>query len=207
VREINARVSETGPDTDYSDYQPSQAIEAIREMTIKVIPVGEIKLKGLEIPEMVSLIYPGSLVGRQDLELNGGSVSGSASPAKVRWSIAQVNELGMLCLRFEALASSRIFKVHPKRKESAQELSEVEQYSPMYMHGDPTLLLPLIHDKMTELEIMMVLDSLITRLESAASSLAVKAAADDTATIMNALQNYGGFDERSLGVLLSLLRS
>ncbi|KAF9241802.1 hypothetical protein BU15DRAFT_60701 [Melanogaster broomeanus] len=206
VREIKARVTETGPDTEYSEYQPSQAIDAIREMKIEVKPVGEIKLKGLEIPEMVSLIYPGCLAGRQDLDLTGGSVSSLASPAKVQWSIAQVNELGMLCLRFEALASSRIFKVHPKRKESAQELSEAEQYSPLYMHGDPTHLLPLLHDKMTELEIMMVLDSFITRLETAVSSLAVKVVADDTAAIMSALQNHGGFDERSLGVLSSLLR-
>ncbi|KIJ18515.1 hypothetical protein PAXINDRAFT_70600 [Paxillus involutus ATCC 200175] len=201
---INARVTETGPDTEYSEFQPPQAIDAIRGMNIKVIPVGEIKLKGLEIPEMVSLIYPGCISGRQDLDANGGPSSVSA---KIQWSIAQVKELGMLCLRFEALASSRIFRTHLGRKESTQELSVEEHYESSYMYADPNLLLPPMHDKMAELEILMVLDSLLTRLENAASSLAAKAMADGSASMLTVLRNHGGFDERTLGVLSSLLRS
>ncbi|KIJ68033.1 hypothetical protein HYDPIDRAFT_173731 [Hydnomerulius pinastri MD-312] len=207
VREINARIMETGPDTEYSDFQPLQAIDAIKRMHIKVIPVGERKLKGLEIPEMVSLIYPASVAGRQDLDVNSLSASVSLSPAKVQWSIGQVRELAMLCLRFEALASSRIFTPYPKPKESTQEVLEDEIYDPVYMHGDPDLLLPPMADKMSEFEIMMCLDSLLTRLENAASSLAVKAVADEAAAMVAVLQNHGGFDERTLNMLSSLLRN
>ncbi|KAG9316864.1 hypothetical protein JVU11DRAFT_2939 [Chiua virens] len=203
VREINARVTETGPDTEYSEFQPPQAIEAVRRMNIKVIPVGEIKLKGLEIPEMVSLIYPGSVAGRQDMDLTGGSASASvvSSPPEVQWSIDQVRELAVLCLRFEALASGRVFRPFPKRKESVpSELSEDEVFEPLYMYGDPDQLLPPMHDKMGELEIMMVMDSLLTRLDNAASAM--------TMTVMveriEAMQTRGELDEWTLNLMSSL---
>ncbi|KAH0828086.1 hypothetical protein J3R83DRAFT_3743 [Lanmaoa asiatica] len=218
VREINARITETGPDTEYSEYQPPQAIEAIRRTNIKVIPVGEIKLKGLEIPEMVSLIFPGSVAGRQDMDLTGGSASASAlPPAKVRWTIGQVRELAVLCLRFEALASARVFRSYPKRKESipppsqpqpfqssqppppGSELSEDERFGPGYMYGDPDQLLPPMHDKMGELEIMMVLDSLLTRLENAASAMTMTMMVER----MGAMQTRGGLDERTLSLISS----
>ena len=210
VREINARITETGPDTEYSEFQPPQAIEMIRRMNIKVIPVGEIKLKGLEIPEMVSLIYPGSIAGRQDMDLTGGSAT--ALPlAKVQWSIGQVRELAVLCLRFEALASARVFRPYPRRKDSippppqpsppGSELPEDEQLEPCYMYGDPDQLLPPMNDKMGEMEIMMVLDSLLTRLENAASAMTMAVMLES----MEARQMLGGSDERTLGLLSSLV--
>lgn len=220
VREINARITETGPDTEYSEFQPPQAIEAIRRMNIKVIPVGEVKLKGLEIPEMVSLIYPGSVAGRQDMDLTGGSASASTLPsAKVRWIIGRVRELAVLCLRFEALASARVFRPYSKRKESisppsqsqssqssipalpGSELSEDEWFEPGYMYGDPDQLLPPMHDKMGEFEIMMVLDSLLTRLENAASAMAMASMVER----MGTMQTQMGLDERTLSLISSLV--
>ncbi|KAF8549669.1 hypothetical protein OG21DRAFT_1420962 [Imleria badia] len=209
VREINARITETGPDTEYSEFQPPQAIEAIRRMNIRVIPVGEIKLKGLEIPEMVSSIYPGCVAGRQDMDLTGGSASASVlPPAKVQWSIGQVRELGLLCLRFEALASGRVFRPYPKRKDSiplppqspppGSEAGEDEQLEPCCMYGDPDQLLPPLHDKMGELEIMMVLDSLLTRIENAASAMTM-------AVVAETMQTRGELEERTLGLLSSLV--
>lgn len=219
VREINARITETGPDTEYSEFQPPQAIEAIRRMIIKVIPVGEIKLKGLEIPEMVSLIYPGSVATRQDMDLTGGSASASAlPPPKVRCSIGQVRELAVLCLHFEALASGRVFRPYLKRKESvslpsqsqssqssispppAPEFLEGERFEPDYMYGDPDQLLPPMHDKMSELEIMMVLDSLVTRLENAASAMVMAMVVEH----MGAMQMREGLDEQALSLISSL---
>jgi adenylate cyclase len=204
IREINARITETGPDTEYSEFQPPQAIEAIRRMNIKVIPVGEFKLKGLEIPEMVSSIYPGCIAGRQDIDLTGGSASALAlGPAKVQWSIGQVRALAVLCLRFEALASARVFRPYPRRKDSippGSELLEDDRFEPCYMYGDPDQLLPAVHDKMGELEIMMVLDSLLTRLENAASAMTMTVMLES----MEAMQTRGS-DERTLGLLSSLV--
>jgi len=204
VREINARITETGPDTEHSEFQPPQAIEAIRRMNIKVTPVGEIKLKGLEVPEMVSLIYPGSVAGRQDMDLTGASASASAGPAKIQWSIGQVRELAMLCLSFEALASERVFRPFPKRKDSIPpppEASEDERFEPCYMYGVTDQLLPPIHNKMDELEIMMMLDSLLTRLENAASAMTMSVMAER----MEAMQTRGGLDDRTLSLLSSLV--
>ena len=212
VREINARITETGPDTEYSEFQPPQAIEAIRRMNIKVIPVGEIKLKGLEIPEMVSLLYPGSIAGRQDMDWTGGSGNASAlPPAKVQWSIGQVRELGALCLRFEALASGRVFCPYPKRKDSlppppqspppGSEGPDDGQLEPCYMYGDPDQLLPPVHDKMSEVEIMMALDSLLTRIENAAEAMAMGVMVER----IGRMQGRGELDERTLSLLSSLV--
>jgi class 3 adenylate cyclase len=41
VREINAKIFETGPDTEYSEFQPTQAIEVIRQMQIAVVPLAK----------------------------------------------------------------------------------------------------------------------------------------------------------------------
>lgn len=213
VREINAKIFETGPDTEYSDCQPTQAIEAIRQMNIAVHPAGEIKLKGLEIPEMVSLVYPAALLGRQDLVGSGSSPSMSTSTARVQLSIAQVRELAVLCLRFEALASSRVFRPRLDGNESVADfsselLSEEDVPEPSsVMHGDPNLLLPLMNEKTSDLEIMMHLDSLSLRLENAATSLALRTLANKSSTIMTALEGQEGIDERTLHVLASLLSS
>lgn len=212
VREIKARITETGPDTEYSEFQPPQAIEAIRRLNIKVIPVGEMKLKGLEIPEMVSLIYPGSVAGRQDMDLTGGSASALPLPlVKVQWNMGQVRELAALCLRFEALATSRVFRPYPKRKDSipppphpsppGSEVAEDERFESHYMYGDPDQLLPPMHDKMGEVEIMMLLDSLLTRLENAASAMTMAVMAERT----EMMQARWGLDERTLSLLSSFM--
>jgi hypothetical protein len=64
-------------------------------MQIAVVHAGEVKLKGLEIPEVVSLVYPAAPLGRQNLDASGSSL------ARVQLSIGQVRELAVLCLRFE----------------------------------------------------------------------------------------------------------
>ncbi|KAG1744953.1 nucleotide cyclase [Suillus paluster] len=62
VREIQPCLFEAGL---HSEFQPVQATEAVRQMVL--VPAGELKLKGLEIPELASLAYPAILQGRQDL--------------------------------------------------------------------------------------------------------------------------------------------
>ncbi|KAJ8583132.1 L domain-like protein, partial [Rhizopogon salebrosus TDB-379] len=196
VREINAKIFETGPDTEYSEFQPAQAIEVIRQMQIAVIPAGEIKLKGLEIPEVVSLVYPAALLGRQDLDASGSSL------ARVQLSIGQVRELAVLCLRFEALASSHVFCPHSKGRTvadlSLETLSDEDVVESSIMYGDPSVPLPPMNDKTPDLEIMLQLDSLSLRLENAANSLALRSLADQSSAIMTALEGQEGIDERML---------
>ncbi|KAJ8594117.1 hypothetical protein M405DRAFT_872283 [Rhizopogon salebrosus TDB-379] len=166
VREIDAKIFETGPDTEYSEFQPTQANGVIRQMQIAVVPAGEITLKGLEIPEVVSLVYPAALLGRQNLDASGSSL------ARVQLSIGRVRELAVLCLRFEALASSRVFCPRLERKDCR--LSDEDAVEPSIMYGDPSVLFPPMNDKTSDLEVMMQLDSLSLRFENAAKSLTLR---------------------------------
>lgn len=123
VREIQARVLETGPDTDYSVYQPLHIVEAIRRLDIIVEPVGEKKLKGLEVPEMLSLVYPRALAGRRVLDGDASDDVPHEDEVEdgfesVECSVDQLKELSMVCLRLEALTIGRIFRPLPPRKGS-----------------------------------------------------------------------------------------
>ncbi|KAJ7769449.1 adenylate cyclase [Mycena metata] len=66
LSELNARVFETEGSTDYSYLQPQEAVDAIRQLDPCVVPVGEVKLKGLEAPEVLSYLLPAALIGRKD---------------------------------------------------------------------------------------------------------------------------------------------
>lgn len=209
VRELNAKIFEMGQDTEYSESQPTQAVEAIRQMQIALVPAGEIKLKGLEIPEIVSLVYPAALLGR-DLQASGSHLSTSTSTARVQLSITQVRDLAMLCLRIEALASGRIFRPRLERKECVSELpseplSDEDVLEPSVMYGDPNLLLPPMNDKTSDLEIMMHLDSLSSRLENAVACLALRKLSDKSSAIVTALEGHEGIDEQTLHLITSLL--
>ncbi|KAG1745192.1 nucleotide cyclase [Suillus lakei] len=76
VCEVNAGLSNIGP-ARALEHQTAQAIEEIRKLQMVLIPVGEIKLKGLEAPEMVSLAYTRALLGRQRLDPSGLHLSTS----------------------------------------------------------------------------------------------------------------------------------
>lgn len=230
LREINACVLETEEETEYSRFQPPAAIDAIRQMGVTIIPVGEVKLKGLEVPEILSLIYPDDLAGRRDLE--DMPPDPTASGSRVPFSVVQMRELGVLCLRLEALSSRRIFRPLPERKnstvsaENGESLEEPssETRCPV-LYGDPNVLLPPINEKSSDSDLMMLLDSLSVRIENALSTLAslsrsfiaVGALEPVTTTVItppfdadmviNALEVHGAFDERTLQEILSVLQT
>jgi len=76
-------------------------------------------------------------------------------------------ELAVLCLRFGALVSDRVFRPYPKRKVSYrdQRLQKTDSSGRITHVRRPRSTCTPMHDKMGELEIMMVLDWLLTRLE------------------------------------------
>ncbi|KAG5643320.1 hypothetical protein DXG03_001204 [Asterophora parasitica] len=210
IREINASVFQSESDTEYSKVQPPQAIDAIRRMGIVVVPVGEVKLKGLEVPENISLLYPAELAGRQDW----GPTGPTASSSRVPFSVAQMRELGLICIRLEALTTSRIFRPMPERKGSIHTLSLENEpsVSPLELHGDPNVLLPPMSAQSTDAELMALLDSLSSRVVNAMSTLenmyqprAKSPLTKDT--IISALVQRGTLDERTLEQILSVLDS
>ncbi|EEB86814.1 hypothetical protein MPER_16093 [Moniliophthora perniciosa FA553] len=165
MREINAKIFESESPTPYSDNQPQEAVEFIRQMGITPIAVGDVKLKGLELPESLTLIYPRDLAGRHDLQETVSNPDLSAS--RVPYDVAQIRSLGLICLRLEALASSRIFReLPPERKNSAQSVAgfeEEDEVPPLYLYSNPDLLLPNLTETSSERDFMTVLDTLSGR--------------------------------------------
>ncbi|KAJ7131617.1 hypothetical protein C8R46DRAFT_924202 [Mycena filopes] len=210
IREINAKILETEPETEYSDAQPQEAIDAIRRLDPVVIPVGEVRLKGLEVPEVLSLVFPSKLIGRKDLD----DTAVNPSDTRVQFSVAQMRELAMLCLRLEMSASGRVFRPYPERKGSLQGAEEPpdEDESSIFLHGDANVLLPPMPDKMTAADLMLILYSLMVRIENAENALRTMAGAqppppDEKTALMTALQRNGGLDERTLDEVWAVLRS
>ncbi|KAF8179042.1 hypothetical protein K438DRAFT_1843469, partial [Mycena galopus ATCC 62051] len=144
IREINAKIFETEPETEYSDAQPQEAIDGIRRMRPIVVSVGEVKLKGLEVPEMLSLVFPSELIGRKDLD-----------------DIFSMRELAMLCQRLEMSVSGHVIRPCPEWNGNLQGPAEVSS----------RFQLPPMTDKMTDADLMLVLHSLTERIENAEISL------------------------------------
>jgi adenylate cyclase len=89
-------------------------IDTINRLKFALTPVGERKLKGIETPEALTLIWPKELEGRRNLmnDQNEEEVSAAAADAnsRVPFSIAQMKQLALLCIRLETLTSNRVFK-------------------------------------------------------------------------------------------------
>ena len=209
IREINATIFETEPETEYSRAQPQQAIKAILQADVMIFPVGEVKLRGLEIPEYLSLLYPGSLVGRQEPERGLESATASRS-SRVPFNVAQMRELGVLCLRLESLATGRTFRTVSDRRASIQTTSaendgdELSSF-PGQLYGDPNVLLPPMNDQSTDLDLMWLLDSLATRIENAACALGTPMY--HKRELASALMERSELDVRTLQHVLSVLNS
>ncbi|KAG6902500.1 hypothetical protein C0995_015692 [Termitomyces sp. Mi166 len=216
LREIKASVyGET--ETEYTRSQPTQAVDEIRQMGLHIVDVGEVKLKGLEVPENISLLYPSHLAGRQNWVPEGITESGSRVP----FSVEQMRELGLICLRLETLTTSRIFNTMPERKGSIQTLSlenEIsERSSSLKLFGDPNVLLPPMNAQSTDSELMALLDSLATRVVNAISALLSQAQlqtqplqsppSSNKDRVISALEKRGELDERTLEHILSVLNT
>ncbi|KAK7043114.1 cysteinyl-tRNA synthetase [Paramarasmius palmivorus] len=209
MREIKAKILQDGPTTPYSDMQPLAAIESIRELGIAAFDVGEVKLKGLERPESLTAIYPAELRGRHDLQET--TTVPDASASRVQFDVAQIRSLGLICLRLEALASSRIFReLPPQRKSSAQSTHalEDEDETPLYLYANPDLLLPNLTETSSERDFTTVLDTISGRIENAASRIRdICNKKNSKQALMSALKIDGQLDERTLQSILSILES
>ncbi|KAJ7600616.1 hypothetical protein C8J56DRAFT_1010451 [Mycena floridula] len=219
IREINAKILETEPETEYSDYQPPEAIDAIKRLGLVVIRVGEVRLKGLEAPEMLSLVYPSGLEGRQDLsELPTDPKTDPNSGSRVAFNVEQMRELGLLCLRLEALATGRLFRSPIDRKvslaltadEDEDEATLRQDKNSLYLYGDLTLLLPSMSDTSSDEDLMLIMDSLSGRIENAIAAIsgrASPAASHLKAQLSASLAARGGLDPQMLAVVLDVLNS
>ena len=204
VREINAKIFEAGPETEFSYLQPPAVVEAIRAIGVVIEPVGEVKLKGLEVPELLSIVFPRELEGRKDMEQHE-AMSALALNPKVQFTAEQVRALGILCLRFESLTASRVFNPLPDRKGSASVLpDDVGQGGLVRFSGNPNHLLPSF-EKLADDELLSALGSFTVRIENAVKMLLLQ-----HHTGQGVFCHSGQFDsidsnERTLEQLFSIL--
>ncbi|EPQ57151.1 adenylate cyclase-like protein [Gloeophyllum trabeum ATCC 11539] len=204
VREINAKVLGTEPETEYSFSQAPQAIEAIQQIGIEVVPVGEVKLKGLEIPEMLSVVYPRALAGRKDLK----DERPSENTSRIQFSVDQMRQLEMLAIRLEALTSGRVFRAEPPGKSSRAGQAGADESSSgsCIIRGNAELLMPAISEKASDNDLMLLMDSLSLRIENSLKALTLKHLSNEAGvqTLLASLKDYGQGNDRTLRVLLSL---
>lgn len=206
IREIKASVLETTQKTELSKFQPAKAIDAVKQLGVVIKDVGEKKLKGLEVPEFVSAIYPFGLEARHDLGTE------DPGPASVYLNVAHVREMGMLCLRLEALASGRIFKpsITTRDSDMAIDLEEdsEEEDSDVWkdLEVDPENVLPPMTSRWTDHDLLMTLDSFTCRIQNTLSTIIKIFEADKiNAPHVMALLENAGLDATSLMLLGELL--
>ncbi|KDN49231.1 hypothetical protein K437DRAFT_283773 [Tilletiaria anomala UBC 951] len=88
----------------------SRDVVLLRRMGFGISDMGERRLKGLETPESLFLVYPKQLAGR--LEADGRTIAPAAQvfePTVQLLDIDEVKQVGMLCLRLEALSAGHVF--------------------------------------------------------------------------------------------------
>ncbi|KAI5121568.1 hypothetical protein M0805_000749 [Coniferiporia weirii] len=207
TREIKARVLDRK--SDESDPALKALVDSISRIGVELVHVGEKRMKGLEIPEMLTLVYPKELAGRLEL-IN--SDEPDAAGSRVQFSVTQMRELATLCVRLEALTSSRVLRPLPPRKGSAASTTNTAELTPaaqdnVVMYADPNTLIPNISDKATDRELMAILDSLSLRIESALTTLTLRCMGDVPRTLLSDLQRGAAVDERTLIQVLTLLQA
>lgn len=120
----------------------SRDVTLLRRMGFGISDMGEKRLKGLETPEFLNLVYPTQLAGRQSTDNEGGQVAipnpATMQPPRVfeptvqLLSIDEIKQLGYLCLRLESLSEGRVFP-------GISELVQTKSSRPLSAGAPPTL--------------------------------------------------------------------
>ncbi|CAJ0635451.1 9952_t:CDS:10 [Entrophospora sp. SA101] len=133
---------------------------ALRKMGFVVQQIGEIKLKGLENPEQLSLVYPDALKGRmeEDKSKDRHSIK-IIDPTAQILDPTLVRSLGYLCLRLERVSSGTM-----NQRSSRNSRTD-------YLTG---LLTFHVKDIADDEELLRIVESLITRIENSISTLYLK---------------------------------
>ncbi|KAK0553649.1 cysteinyl-tRNA synthetase [Tilletia horrida] len=102
---------ETGIEGDsYRLLQPgiSRDVVQLRRLGFGISEVGERKLKGLENPELLYQVFPTALAGRLEAKADAPALQ-VFEPTVQLLNTDEIKQLGLLCLRLEALSSGRVF--------------------------------------------------------------------------------------------------
>jgi adenylate cyclase len=181
--------------TETLDPQLASTVDALQSLEPEYINIGEKKLKGLEIPEVMTAMYPQKLLGRLHTpaadEQEEAAValaedameqpSADESPHVChdavlsddeRWTPEQVRELAQVTVRLQALAGGKVFRPLPVRKGSrAQVFAPADADCTRFLYSDIGALAPSVSERPSEAELLGVLDFLLLQLELVVESL------------------------------------
>jgi len=183
--------SDSSDSSDISDSPEAEHIRELKLMGFRVIDIGEKKLKGLETPENLHLMYPLILLGRHTMDPSKVTTDDSVL------DLDSVRSLQQICLRLERLASGT-----------------TAQYGPATEQGLTLLSLP-VKTNASQDDLLTIAENYIVRIENCISQLKMaergyyvnvfeslaKATGTDPAYILRALQMYvsvmGGLNPRN----------
>ncbi|WFD39511.1 adenylate cyclase [Malassezia japonica] len=178
----------------------------LRRLGLGIISMGERRLKGIEIPEHLSLVYPKQLSGRYR-HLPGVRPSDTKlqiyEPTMELLELDQVKQIGLLCLRLEALSTGMCFPgidpLDPERSD-LHDIVRGHGHTAPPPHADrskvvercltryPELLIIATREEATDTELMHILAQLVTRIHNSISTLAMQHV---RAALPEELQNLG----------------
>ncbi|WFD18608.1 adenylate cyclase [Malassezia caprae] len=191
--------------------EPHRDVVLLRRLGLGIIATGERRLRGIESPERLSLVYPKSLSERYSHLAGSRTSTGSLlifEPTQALLALGQIKQLGYLCLRLEALSNRRCFPgiapADPLSRHVQQEIptsnlgpvpcSDRSLLVQRCIHRMPELLAIEAREDATDAELVPILSQLITRIRNAVSSL----------TVDYARQAMGGLEaQRALQMLLA----
>jgi class 3 adenylate cyclase len=179
---------------EMTDSQLASTVEALQSFDPEFIGVGEKKLKGLEIPEVMTAVYPRKLLARQHVPPAGEPApvppaedaidqsntddllpdfGATALPGEeCSWTPEQVRELAQLAVRLQTLAGGRVFRPLPVRKGSrAQVIAPADADHDRFLYSDLGALIPTVSERPSEAELLGLLDFLLLQRELSVESL------------------------------------
>jgi adenylate cyclase len=204
--------SDAGSDEDEDDDEvwldPTEKrdVLALRRLGFGIVELGERRLKGIEAPELLSLIWPKSLkernrVGVDEAEAEGVQVAEVHDPSTQIMDVALVKSIGRVCLRLESAAS---YIIHGHPVDDSLPISPanggpiavgsnavVATIRPKVAINPSTLIYPIRPDA-TDDELAALLEIYLIRIENVISSLV--------------LHNLGPYTE-TLAALASALKT
>jgi len=152
--------------TDSLDPSTIHAIDEIRRIKYEVVHVGQRRMKGLELPQVVSLLYPKELYGRHELQQRIGDESTGSFGSQPQINLQLINQLGLLCIRLEFLTSDRVFRSAAQPRADGK-TNEDEEAESRILYADPNFLLPSIPENASASHLILVLDMLSVRIGNA----------------------------------------
>ncbi|KAJ7484797.1 adenylate cyclase [Mycena galericulata] len=197
LNEINAQLF-GGEPTEYSDSQPKEAVDVVRQFSPLVMLKGEVKLKGLEVPETLSCVFPEVLRGRNEHKDTVSvdpamAINAPTSPPATQLNISQLRELAAVCIRLEMTAADRVLRPNPEGVAGFE--------------GDPDVLLP-PNVEMADSQLTTILDSLVVRVENVENVLRSRSQAQRSLGTKNALVSaLRDLDEQTLQEVWSMLHN